>query len=188
MFVEDVDLLRLAELPCAQETAYSSAPRRIEVPEIERSLRARAELLRGAVEERAKQADLRWSFRVKRGGLTLSTIGASEEADLLIVGHEQTPPISALPEGEAVLVVCDETPAGHRALRIGLRIAEDLGQPVDILVAGTSTEGGAKNGGTDPAGRPRGSTRGACPSPPTGEAWRPARICCGFCARKNRAC
>ena len=149
LFVEDADLLRVAELPFARETGYSSPPRRILVSEIERSLRARAEELRRVVEARAKQADLRWSFRVKRGGLTPSTIGASEEADLLIVGHERTPPGPAGVEGEAVLVVCDETPRGRRALEIGLRIAEELGKPVDVMVAGAR-----KDGGTDPEGKP----------------------------------
>ncbi len=82
LFVEDINLLRWASLPFAQEIGAASAARRsVTTADIERALRVQAEQLKRALAEGVQRLELQWTFEVARGqGLSalLACAGASD--------------------------------------------------------------------------------------------------------------
>lgn len=88
LFVEDVNLLRLASLPFAQELCWPTASgRRIDEAKMERDMRLRAARARRALAYAAEQAEAEWSFRVVRGIVAREILAAAHEADLLSLGR-----------------------------------------------------------------------------------------------------
>jgi hypothetical protein len=68
LFVEDIDLLRLAALPFAREVGYPSAVRReLNASRMARAFDVLAGDLRRACESALKDTPVNWSFRVVRG-------------------------------------------------------------------------------------------------------------------------
>ncbi len=87
LFVEDINLLRLAELPFALEMGgFSTTRRRLDIREVERELRAQASRARRALALAAGRAQVPWSFRVARGVIAAELLTAASEADLVILG------------------------------------------------------------------------------------------------------
>ncbi|MGD8785732.1 MAG: universal stress protein [Thioalkalispiraceae bacterium] len=87
MFVEDINLLRLAELPFVREMVYGTAKgRQINPVEMERALRAQTTRLRELVETIAEQQNIKIKFDVLRGDIAPELCSASKQVDLLIVG------------------------------------------------------------------------------------------------------
>jgi hypothetical protein len=87
IFVEDIELLHAATLPCVREVSLVSArTRRIEHGSIERSLRAQAARAEAALARLAATHRLRASFRVTRGAVLAELIAAAQEADMLALG------------------------------------------------------------------------------------------------------
>jgi nucleotide-binding universal stress UspA family protein len=87
LFVEDVELLRLAECPGARELLYPSAK---EAPlsraTMESRLRAQSEQARQALGAAAERSQVPWSFRTVRGRVTPEILAAAAGADLLAMG------------------------------------------------------------------------------------------------------
>jgi nucleotide-binding universal stress UspA family protein len=140
LFVEDVNLLRLAGLPFAREiTLSSSAPRQLDAASMERTLRARAEEVRRCLASTADRVSVRWTFQVMRGHVTRATLEASAEADLLIMGREallpKAGPAEARGEKPPIVVVYDGSPAGQRALRSTARLVRDHRNKVVVVIA-----------------------------------------------------
>lgn len=87
LFVEDVELLRLAATPAAIHCVYPSASERpLSALVIESELRALAERARRALAGAAARAQVRWSFRTVRGNVPAEVLLAAAEADLLTLG------------------------------------------------------------------------------------------------------
>jgi len=87
LFVEDINLLRLAELPFARELVYGSPTgRQLNVADMEHSLRTQTTRLRGLVEATAKQNQINIAFEVLRGDIASKVCGASKQTDLLVIG------------------------------------------------------------------------------------------------------
>jgi hypothetical protein len=79
LFIEDVDLLRLAALPFAAEVGFASAARReLDPASLERALRAQAARLRQALAD-ALEPDISWSFRVARASPAQAVAAALAE-------------------------------------------------------------------------------------------------------------
>lgn len=115
VFVENSELLRLAQLPFAHEIALNSAAiRRLETVQLERDLRAQAEQVRRLLENQARQYRIEWTFRIERGALT-ATLAASGGTDVVMLGRSNVAPREqrvAMP----VLIAFDDSPAARRAL------------------------------------------------------------------------
>lgn len=159
LFVEDVNLLRLAGLPFLREVYSSSATAEpLDVVRMERALRVRAEQARRALAASAARAQVQASFRVVRGQVATEVLGAAAEADLLIMGRESwavsrrarlgstaltvaTRAACALlvrpgiPVRRPILVVDDGSRSASHALRVAARVAEALGGTLTVLVA-----------------------------------------------------
>jgi nucleotide-binding universal stress UspA family protein len=84
LFVEDIELLRLAESPYASEILYPSATiAPLHRAGMESKLRAHSEQARKALAAAADRARVSWSFRTARGDVTSEVLAAAAEADLL---------------------------------------------------------------------------------------------------------
>lgn len=87
LFVEDINLLRLAELPFAREVVYGSPTgRQINVADMERSLHTQTARLRKLVEGIAQQDQMNIAFEVLRGDIASEVCSASKQSDLLVIG------------------------------------------------------------------------------------------------------
>ncbi len=87
LFVEDINLLRMAELPFSRRIGfYSATQHAIDREKIEQEMRAQANAARRALAGMARRARLRSSFRVARGVIHDELLQASSEADLIILG------------------------------------------------------------------------------------------------------
>ncbi len=99
LFVEDAQLLRFAALPFAREIGMASARRsRLDVPALERAMRAHAADAERALAGAAEGTAPRWSFRVARGIVAAELIAAATgqlDADsalrLLLLGDGESP-------------------------------------------------------------------------------------------------
>ena len=87
MFIEDIDLLQMAELPFAHEIGFTSRSRRLlDSNTMARALRARASALRKTFEEIASRHRLVSSFHVTRGKVLAELLAATERVDMIAVG------------------------------------------------------------------------------------------------------
>jgi nucleotide-binding universal stress UspA family protein len=171
LFVEDVNLLRLAELPSAPHLSLSSgSDMRLDTPSLQRQLRALAEEARQALETAAARLALSGSFSVARGSVTAELLAAASEGALLILGRaghslarraglgetaraavrQATGPVLLLPPGASldgpVAVVEDGSPGAPRALETAAALAETLGQELWVLVVAASQQEAADSG------------------------------------------
>ncbi|MBM3491105.1 MAG: hypothetical protein FJX68_11770 [Alphaproteobacteria bacterium] len=87
LFVEDINLFRLCELPGGEVSLASGSLRRPEREAMERDLRGQAEMARRTLERVAVQRRLAWSFRVTRGRTEETVLGAAGEADLVALAR-----------------------------------------------------------------------------------------------------
>jgi nucleotide-binding universal stress UspA family protein len=87
LFVQDLELVQLAQLPFAREVGLTSAGRRaIDPQSMELALKAQAQKAKSALEASARRHGLQCSFRVARGDVVTELLAASAEVDLLALG------------------------------------------------------------------------------------------------------
>jgi nucleotide-binding universal stress UspA family protein len=163
IFVEDINLLRLADLPFVGEIRFGQVgARRVQGEELRRGLRARAAVLRRELEELTEEYKVRASFRVVQGTVAGELLTAAREADLLAlgrVGHSvahrarlgstaraaiaraASGVLLVHPEatGGPVLVLYDGSPAGARALALAAHVGGEAGD-LRVLVWGPDEE------------------------------------------------
>ena len=85
-FIEDINLLRLAELPFAIEIGMvSSTMRRLGVSDIERALKRQAAELRQVLAEMTAAAQLDWTFEMVRGRPARVLLEAAGKGDLVVL-------------------------------------------------------------------------------------------------------
>jgi nucleotide-binding universal stress UspA family protein len=165
LYVEDVNLLRLASLPFAQELRWPAARRQgIDEAQMERQLRLRASQAKRALAAAADEVEVTWTFRVVRGQVTQAVLEACLEADLLSLGrtgHTTThgsrmgstareaaarapkPVLLAQRSGDLdwpVVVTYDGSALARRGLLAGVRIAQRYGNNLTVLLLGDSRE------------------------------------------------
>ncbi len=161
LFVEDVNLLRLAGLPFASEIDMVSGSARSLAPaQMEQRLRAQATRAQESLSQAAGRRQLRWTFRVARGQVVTELLGAEIEADLIALGTVSTPgsrrarvgstaqavieraarTLLILPHGATVRtpvgVLFDESPASAQAFVLAARLTQaESGDLVVFLLA-----------------------------------------------------
>ncbi len=160
LFVEDDDLLRLAELPCARVlSTLLMEPERTDRERMERLLRLLAGRAQEALQRHSVALGVRARFRAVRGRVNAELQAAAGEADLLSLGkagHGQLGLVgpgstlrTALDAGLPVLVVerhprvgkgllaaYDGSAGSARALSMAAQIAAGTGQELTILILG----------------------------------------------------
>ena len=88
IFVEDINLVRLAGLPMVHEVgAASGRPRDLSEGRMVVQLRGQAARAERILSAAAGQAQVQWSFRVARGSIESELLEAASDADLVILGR-----------------------------------------------------------------------------------------------------
>ena len=161
IFVEDINLLRMAELPfCHEIRIYTSEPEHIDASQFERSLKLQARSAEESLQRIAGEFMIKHSFRVYRGVVPAEVISASIEADLLVLGRSGRSPTcrkglgstarKALAEGKKPLLLirpgfsAKEWPLlvlydGSKGSKQALEAALDLTHPgmtLNVLILG----------------------------------------------------
>jgi hypothetical protein len=153
VFLEDIDLLRLAELPLAIEICRSTSTRRpVEAAELARQLASQAAAAERALGQAAADAGVVWSFRVARGAVTAMLIAAAAEADITLVAAarrtlwaygEAAADAGRRHEGKApIAVVFDRSSAAKRALDVGRCLAETEERPLTVILTPPTRQAG----------------------------------------------
>lgn len=158
VFVEDVNLLRLAQLPFAQEVRrFSATVERLELHHLRRQLRQLAAQAQADLEKAAENHALAFSFRVSQGPVSAEVLAAALEADLLALGRASHPRPAGLGStaqtavsqtsrtvllmrpgaslDRPILVVYDGSPGADRALDIAAYLARENGRLRLLLIA-----------------------------------------------------
>jgi nucleotide-binding universal stress UspA family protein len=134
LFVEDVNLLRLAELPFAREVGlFSATRRRLDTVEIERELRVQARQVQRSFTVTVKRKEVRGSFRVARGVITSELLTAASKADVLILGKAGWSLARPKRLGSVARAVLSEAPSSTLILQRGTR----LGLPALVVYDGS---------------------------------------------------
>ena len=86
LFIEDLDLFHLADLPFAREVDRTSGmTRRLDSLQMARALRAQAHEVRRTLTRATEQRHIRSSFRVVRGHFVVEAFSAAAEKDVLFL-------------------------------------------------------------------------------------------------------
>jgi nucleotide-binding universal stress UspA family protein len=169
IFVEDVNLLRLAGLPFAREVGYpSGTDRPLDSVSMERALRIQAGQAREALAGVAARRQVRWSFRVVRGQVAAELLTAAHEADLLALGRaswassrrvplgatarvvvsQASRPVLLLQRGHAICqpvqLVYDGSPGAKRALATAAQLAVLAGSALTVMLVMDAPESGQR--------------------------------------------
>lgn len=164
LFVEDINLLRVAEFPAAKELQFPFARHtRLDPRRMRRQLRAQAQQARRALSLVCKGEKIEWSFEVVRGDVSAKVLEEAANADLLCVGRASRPLVrqptmgstaeaAAIRAPRSVLLISRDREIDHpvavvydgstdteQALLLASRLAEDMGGLLSVLVpAGVS--------------------------------------------------
>jgi nucleotide-binding universal stress UspA family protein len=159
LFVEDINLIRLAALPFAREVGFTSATtRQLQSDDIERSLRSQAMRAQESLAASATHLQVRWSFQVVRGEIKTTMAEAAMQADLVIVTHGRRQalsgympslldsafgsivcPLLVLPSFGTVTppiaVLYDSSPQSDRALQLAAQLSERNNHEIRLYIA-----------------------------------------------------
>ncbi len=157
LFVEDINLLRLASLPFAREMgAASAAWRPMEAADIERALKVQAAQLKRALADAAQRLELQWTFDVARGQglpILLEWTGASDI--VVLAGGAGRPPwqpaLEAMLRGAfsfertvpgRVAVALGSGPDAMRVLSVAYALAQASDAELVLLISGENARAG----------------------------------------------
>lgn len=136
LFVEDMDLLRLACLPFSRELPYAHhAERRLDTSTMERALRAEAEQARRSLATLAARLQVQWTFKVVRGQVVREVLTAAQEADLIFMGQASRRRWTTSRVGSTARTVARQASRTVAILRTGAR----LGKPVVVVFDGAGS-------------------------------------------------
>ena len=141
LFLQDTDVLALAELPVAREYCQlTHAERRLEPADLQRQLRIQARAAEQSLARIAGHSGFHWSFSTVRGSLASLLAECMGEMDLLLLGAARSMrplvirQVSPWLAPRPVAVTFDGSGAARRALAIARRIASAGRQPLAILL------------------------------------------------------
>jgi nucleotide-binding universal stress UspA family protein len=135
LFVEDINLLRMAELPFTHEVgAFSARRRRLDTTEMERQLRAQTVRIRRIFRSATQRREIRCTFRVSRGSIESEVLTAASETDVLILGRAGWPLTPSRHLGRRVRHILTEAPGMTLILEHGRR----LEPPVLVVYDGSA--------------------------------------------------
>lgn len=163
MYVEDIDMLRMAELPFACTITSFGEARPLTRDTLELQLQRQADIARHAMESVGARLHVAWSFSVVRGAVTREISQAASSAEIVTVGRTGwsrrggtqlgSVVLSLLEEGKSSLfmverngldgpfaVIYDGSPASVRALKFAGVLAADHAAPVNVLLVNPSPE------------------------------------------------
>ena len=127
LFVEDINLVRLAGLPFAREVGFPSAiSRELDVVAMERALKLVAVQAKQAIAATAERAHVPWSFRVARGSVVAELLSAAPEVDLVALGRVSRQVSTSRRVGSTALSVMAKAPRAVFLLEPGASLKPPL--------------------------------------------------------------
>jgi len=134
IFVEDIDLIQLAELPFLREfRSVSRSENAINLTRMEQELRVLARRAERLLGEHATRQNVSWSFRIWRGSIDTELLKADTDADVFALtrmGATLAYPTTT----KAVSVVFAGTEASTRALETAMSLTTDPYKELNILL------------------------------------------------------
>jgi nucleotide-binding universal stress UspA family protein len=138
LFVEDINLVRLAGLPFAREVG-SAISRQLDVAAMERALKVAAAQAKEAIAATAERVRVPWSFRVTRGSVVAELLSAAPEVDLLALDRVSRQVSNSRRVGSTALSVMAKAPRAVFLLEPGA----SLKPPLLVLLNESETWPGA---------------------------------------------
>ena len=133
LFIEDLDLLRVASLPFAREVILASGqPRILDNQQLLRSFKARSRYFRQSLARHAQQSAIVWAYSTVRGNRRSIQMAESVEAEFLIIGQPTESRSNAV-KRKRILLVDSENPRLYQALDVVL--GNFGGQSIELLLA-----------------------------------------------------
>ncbi|MCB0128864.1 MAG: universal stress protein [Caldilineaceae bacterium] len=166
LFIEDDRLLRLCDSPFAREVGLlTAAVRPLDSTAVERKLRVMAGELRYALARAAAEVQVQWSFHVRRGAIERELLQESADALLLSLGRtswlarrglgatanalirQTMRPLLLLGDREELsyplTLIYTASPSAERALALAIRLTQQAGQPLHVIVVAPSADAAA---------------------------------------------
>jgi nucleotide-binding universal stress UspA family protein len=127
LFVEDVNVRRLAELPFVQEVGFfTGGCRRVQTQELSRQLQVQAGAVRRRFRTTTRWVESRCTFREVRGQVAPEVLDAATEADVVILGKGAWSPFETERLTPAVREVLRDAPTSTLVLRAGTRVGPPM--------------------------------------------------------------
>lgn len=98
LFVEDSELLQVAELPVTRLIG-PQGPARLDAALLRRAFRVQAAEARQTLERTAEQWHVKWSFQVTRGAAAEAVVAEARQFDLVALGRTSRPAARTAPLG-----------------------------------------------------------------------------------------
>lgn len=138
IFIEDIDLIQIAELPDLREVrSVSRSENVINLQRMEQELRALARRAERLLGEQAERHNVAWSFRTWRGSIDSDLLAADIEADVFALtrlGSALTRSRALPARSTAVSALFTGTDASVRALQAAIELATDPHRELNILL------------------------------------------------------
>lgn len=135
MFVEDINLLRVAQLPFVREVSFPLAEmREIDEEKMERHWHRLAREAKRQLIELANQWNVSWSFDIGRGSVSDQILAAAQDMDLLAIGRLGRSVLRQMRLGSTARSVLQR---GKQSILLMHSMA-DLDQPVLLIFDGSA--------------------------------------------------
>jgi hypothetical protein len=146
LYIEDTELLSLADVPVVREYCrLTQAGRRLQVEDLERQFRTQARMAERALAETLNPRGFPWSFRSLRGDPVALLRQMLAEVDLMLIGATAgMSPAAGRGRGaasrRAVMAVFDQAEPAGRALHVAMQLADAGGTDLVIVLAAAQHE------------------------------------------------
>ena len=132
LFIEDVDLLRVAGLPFSREVILASGqPRNLDSEQLLRSYRVRSRYFRQSLARHAQQSALVWTYSTVRGNRRSIEMAQSVEAEYFIIGQPTESRPSTV-KRKRILLIDSQNPRLYQALDVVL--GDFAAQSIELLL------------------------------------------------------
>ena len=147
VFVEDINLMRLAGLPFLRELrSWSLAEEVISTQRMQRELRTLARHAERMLEQAAREVGVPWSFQVWRGRAEAASLAQAFGADILSLAPvsslvytrardtRRTPERQSREAETSISVLFSDSEQATRALTIACGLAKDMGARLTVML------------------------------------------------------
>jgi hypothetical protein len=150
LFIEDIELLGLADLPVVREYCrLTQVERQLNSADLQRQLRIQARSARQALAAIAGRMGFSWSFRTVRGSLSSLLPHAAQDMDVMLLGAARrtlpfashlSPTTRPHPLDQPVSIIFDGSQAAQRALAVASRIPRAGVQSLNVFLMAANAD------------------------------------------------
>jgi hypothetical protein len=153
LFLEDINLLRMSELPGHEISLASGTGKSTSRVEMERQMRRSANAAKEEVARLAQALSLSWTFEVRRASMdqALREAAKTEELVCSVLASPFFPTLKSRPARQnrgaptnSILAIFENGERGGRVLELAARAARVHGLPLEVLVPARDAASGAK--------------------------------------------